>query len=104
LRSLWGLWSFRITAGQQGVALSLAQRFYALAARRSDPIDSLIGERMIGTLGYYLGNLLSARRRLERVLARHVAPAQKQQIARLEAATSGHKRRYILPGSCGCWD
>jgi predicted ATPase len=96
LRSLWGLWSFRITTGQQSVALSLAQRFYTLAAKRSDPIDSLIGERMIGTSGYYLGDLLSARRPLERVLARHVAPAQKRQIARFEGGDEwAHARVYL---------
>ena len=32
LRSLWGLWGFRINSGQHRVALTLAQRFYALAA------------------------------------------------------------------------
>ncbi len=36
LRSLWGLWSFCIIGGQYCVALTLAQRFYALAATRSE--------------------------------------------------------------------
>src|SRR5580700_2802418 len=49
LRSLWGLWSFCVMGGQQRVALTLAQRFYTLAAKRSDPNDRLIGRRMIGT-------------------------------------------------------
>jgi predicted ATPase/DNA-binding winged helix-turn-helix (wHTH) protein len=84
LRSLWGLWSFRISCGQQCVALTLAQRFHSLAAKRSDPNDSLIGERMIGTSQYYLGDLLSARHHLERVLDHCVAPAQKSQIVRFE--------------------
>ncbi len=84
LRSLWGLWSFHISGGHQCVALTLAQRFCALAAKRSDPNDRLIGERMIGTSQYYLGDLLSARRHLERVLGHYVAPAQKSQIVRFE--------------------
>src|SRR5216684_502260 len=67
LRSLFGLWSFHINGGQHRVALTLAQRFYALAADRSDPNDRLIGERTVGTSQHYLGNLLSARRHLERV-------------------------------------
>jgi hypothetical protein len=37
LRSLWGLWSFHMTSGEQRVALALAQRFHALAATRSAP-------------------------------------------------------------------
>ena len=69
LRSLWGLWSFHTGRGRHRVALTLAQRFHALAATRSDPNDRLIGDRIIGTSQYYLGDLLSARRHIERVLA-----------------------------------
>jgi predicted ATPase len=76
------LWSFHTGNGRHQVALTLAQTFHALAAERSDPSDRLIGERMIGTSQYYLGDLLSARRHLEHVLAHDVAPAQKSQIAR----------------------
>jgi predicted ATPase len=84
LRSLWGLWSFYTGSGRHHVALTLAQRFHALAATRSDPNDRLIGDRIIGTSQYYLGDLLSAQCHLERVLARYVAPAQKWQIFRFE--------------------
>jgi predicted ATPase len=85
LRSLWGLWAFHIS-GQHSdsVALKLAQRFYKLAANRSDRNDCLIGERMIGTSQYHLGDLLSARHHIERVLAHDVTPAQKWQIFRFE--------------------
>ncbi len=74
LRSLFGLCSFCIIGGQQRVALSLAQRFYALATKRSESNDRLIGEQMIGTAQHYLGDLLNARRHLERALAHYVAP------------------------------
>jgi predicted ATPase len=84
LRSLFALWSFHISNGQHCAALTLAQRFYSLAAKRSDPTDRLIGERMIGGAQYYLGDLLSARRHLDRVLADYVAPAQKWQIVRFQ--------------------
>jgi predicted ATPase/DNA-binding winged helix-turn-helix (wHTH) protein len=84
LRSLWGLWNFYTTSGLHQFALTLAQRFYAAAAKQSDPNDRLIGARMIGTSEYYLGDLASARRHIERMLARYVAPAQKPQIARFE--------------------
>jgi len=84
LRSLFGLWSFRINSGEQRVGLKLAQRFHAIAAEGSDPNDGLIGERMIGTSQYFLGNLLTARHHLERVLAHDVAPAPKWWIARFE--------------------
>jgi predicted ATPase/DNA-binding winged helix-turn-helix (wHTH) protein len=84
LRSLWGLWSFHTGNGRHQVALTLAQTFHALAAERSDPGDRLIGERIIATSQYYLGDLLGARRHLEHVLAHDVAPAQKWQIFRFE--------------------
>jgi predicted ATPase/DNA-binding winged helix-turn-helix (wHTH) protein len=95
LRSLWGLWSFRINCGEQIVALALAQRFYALALKRSEPNDRLIGERMIGTSQYYLGDLLSARRHLENVLAHYVAPARKWQIVRFEVDQWAAARAYL---------
>jgi predicted ATPase/DNA-binding winged helix-turn-helix (wHTH) protein len=95
LRSLFGLWSFRINSSQQGVALTLAERFHAVAAKRSHPRDRLVGERMIGTSQYYLGDLGSARQHLERVLDQHVAPAQKWQIARFEVDQRAAARAYL---------
>ena len=95
LRSLWGLWSFRISCGQHCIALTLAQRFYTLAAERSDPKDRLIGERMIGGSQYYLGDLLIARRHLESVLAHYVPPAQKWQIVRFQVDPWAGARSYL---------
>ncbi len=56
----------------------------SLAAKRSDPNDRLIGERMIATSQYYLGDLLSARRHLERVLAYYLPPVQKPHSIRFQ--------------------
>jgi predicted ATPase len=95
LRSLWSLWAFRTRGGQQGAALSLAERFHALAAKRSDPNDRLTGDQLIGTSQYFLGHLLSARHHLERVLANDVAPAQKWQILRSEVDQWAAARAYL---------
>ena len=95
LRSLWGLWSFRLNCGEQVVALTLAQRFYTLAEKWSEPNDRLTGERMIGTSQYYLGDLLSARRHLENVLAHYVAPARRWQIVRFEVDQWAAARAYL---------
>jgi hypothetical protein len=95
LRSLWGLWSFRTSGGQHCVALTLSQRFHTLAAKRSDPNDRLIGERMIGASQHYLGDLVSARRHLERVLAHEVAPAQKSQILRFRVDRWAAARAFL---------
>jgi predicted ATPase/DNA-binding winged helix-turn-helix (wHTH) protein len=95
LRSLWALWSFRLTGGQHGVALTLAQKFHTVATKRSDPNDRLIGERLIGTSQYNLGDFLSARCHFERVLAQHVAPAAKWQIVRFSRDEVAAARVYL---------
>jgi predicted ATPase/DNA-binding winged helix-turn-helix (wHTH) protein len=103
LCALWGLWAFRFNSGQHSVALTVAQKFYTVAATRPDPFDCLIGERMIGTSQYYLGELPSARRHIERVLAHPAAAAQKSEIARFVgdarvAARGFHARILWLQG------
>jgi predicted ATPase len=95
LRSLFGLWSFHVNDGQHRVALTLAQRFCTLTASPSDPNDRLIGERLVGTSQYYLGDLLSARRHIEHVLAHDAAPAQKWQIVRFEVDQWAAARVYL---------
>jgi predicted ATPase/DNA-binding winged helix-turn-helix (wHTH) protein len=95
LRSLWHLWSFRISAGQHRAALTMAERFQALAAKRSDPNDRLIGERMIGVSRYYLGDLLNARRHLERVLAYDLTPARTLRFVRFQVDPLGGARAFL---------
>jgi predicted ATPase/DNA-binding winged helix-turn-helix (wHTH) protein len=95
LRSIWGLWSFRITTGQHCVALTLAQRFHALAATRSDPNDRLIGERMMGGSQYYLGDLPGARRHLRSILVHDAAPAQRWQFVRFQVDPRAGARAYL---------
>ena len=95
LRSIWGLWSFHISTGRQSVALSLAQRFHALAAKRSDLNDRLVAERMIGGSQYYLGDLPSARRHLERVLVQDAALVQRWQFVRFQVDPRADARAYL---------
>jgi predicted ATPase len=84
LRALWGLWNFRFNGGQHCLALTLAEKFHTVAATQPDPIDRLIGERMIGTSQHYLGELRSARRHLERILAHSVGSTQRSKIVRFQ--------------------
>ena len=95
LRSIWGLWSFHISTGRQSVALSLAQRFHALAAKRSDLNDRLVAERMLGGSQYYLGDLPSARRHLERVLVQDAALVQRWQFVRFQVDPRADARAYL---------
>jgi predicted ATPase len=95
LRSIWGLWSFRISTGQHHAALTLAQRFHALTATQSDPNDRLIGERMIGGSQYYLGDLPGARRHIERVLVHDATLVQRWQFVRFQVDPRADARAYL---------
>jgi predicted ATPase/DNA-binding winged helix-turn-helix (wHTH) protein len=77
LRSLWGLWFFHTASGRHPIALTLAQRFSILTAKRPEPLDRLVGEQMIGISQHYLGDQASARRHLECVLAQYISPVQR---------------------------
>jgi len=84
LRALWGLWVYHAASGRHRLALELAQRFYALAAERPEANDRLSGEGMIGVSQLFLGDLPSARRHLEHMLADYVTPAQASHIVRFQ--------------------
>src|SRR5215472_13681625 len=84
LRSLWGLWFFHTTSGRHRIALTLAQRFSILTAKRPEPLDRLTGEQMIGISQHYLGDQASARRHLECVTAHYITPIQRSDIIRFE--------------------
>ena len=84
LRALWGLWAYHTARGRLRVALELAQRFHASAAERPDPNDRLSGEGMVGVSQHYLGDLPSARRHLEHMLAGYVTPDQTSHIIRFQ--------------------
>jgi predicted ATPase len=80
LRSLLGLSFFHTASGRHRAALALAQRYCALAEKRPEANDRLIGERLIGVSQHYLGNQPSARRHLEHMLAHYVPLAQNSHI------------------------
>jgi predicted ATPase/DNA-binding winged helix-turn-helix (wHTH) protein len=84
LPSLWGLWFFNQASGRHRAALALVQRFSVLAASRSGPNDRLVGERLIGISQLYLGELQSARRHHEHMLAHYVPPVVKSHIVRFQ--------------------
>ena len=84
LRGLQGLWSFHLNNGRHDIALALAQRFSAVAARSSDLSDLLVGERMMGLANHFRGDQVKARGSFERVLANYVPPPHKSHIIRFQ--------------------
>jgi predicted ATPase len=83
LRALWGLWHFRVSLGECRTALALAERFCD-AAGNANPGELLVGERMVGVSLHYLGDQTEARRHLERMLSRYVAPAHRSHAIRFQ--------------------
>jgi len=68
LRALRGLYFHSVRTNQFRAALPFAEGFCNLATSGSNQSDRLVGERMLGTVKYYLGDLVGARRHLEQVL------------------------------------
>jgi predicted ATPase len=81
LRALWGLWVVRLSAGNFREALVIARRFKDVAARTTDPMDLIIGDRIVGMTLHFVGDQTEARRHTETVL-RKLAPAYRPHIIR----------------------
>ncbi|HTF00207.1 MAG TPA: winged helix-turn-helix domain-containing protein, partial [Bradyrhizobium sp.] len=72
LRALWGLCIDQFNNGEIRKALEFADRFVEGAANSTDPIDSMMADRLLATALHYLGDQKSARHHIERVLV-HLA-------------------------------
>ena len=72
LRALWGLCIDQFNNGEIRKALEFAHRFVEGAANSTDPIDSMMADRLLATALHYLGDQKSARHHIERVLV-HLA-------------------------------
>jgi predicted ATPase/DNA-binding winged helix-turn-helix (wHTH) protein len=73
LRAMWGLFIYRMYAGDFRGALALAETFCAVADRKGDAAARLIGHRLTGTALHYRGDHADARPHLDRVLNQYVA-------------------------------
>lgn len=80
LRALWAMWCYLDHKGEHREALSLAERFSRTARRKADPADVFVGDRLIGYTLHYLGSQSEARRYLEGVVGRYVAPADQRHV------------------------
>ena len=84
LRALWGLWYNHISNGECRAALTLAQRYYTVPRDQAGPADVLIGERMLGTSQYYLGDLSNAHHHLAHMLSHCTAPLRRSHMIRFQ--------------------
>ena len=84
LRALWGLWVDRMNDGAVRDAMSLAEKFSALASSSSDPSASPIGDRAMGFSTHFLGDQINAYRHLERMLNGYVPALHERPIIRFQ--------------------
>jgi predicted ATPase len=81
LRAVWGLFAGAINSSNFAEALSLAQRFRALA---QDANERLIGDRIIGVALHFIGDQAGAREHTERMIAHYVAPNHGSHMIRFQ--------------------
>jgi predicted ATPase/DNA-binding winged helix-turn-helix (wHTH) protein len=74
LRTLWAQWSMELIMGEYGAALGTARQFIELARRQGDDALMLVSDRFLGTSMLRVGELNDARRCLERMVNRYIAP------------------------------
>ena len=68
LRALWELWVHHTNSGELDAALTVAEKFYAIALEHSDPATIPIADRMMGMSYHYLGDQTNAWRYIERMV------------------------------------
>jgi len=81
LRALWGLWIDNRNAGDHHSGLAAAYRFHALASSRGTQ-DRMVADRMVGMSEFILGDLRTARGRIEGMLANYVETSRTSQMLR----------------------
>jgi predicted ATPase/DNA-binding winged helix-turn-helix (wHTH) protein len=96
LRVLWCLWCHAHNRGAFREALALADRFCDVAARSPDPVDPLTGERMRGFTVHFLGDQRTARRQIEYMLSRYVAPGHRAHIIRFQFDQKITARNFLV--------
>ena len=99
LRAFWGLWSHHAGSGELRTALKLAQRLSSLPSEQVGPTGQLIGERLLGTTQYFLGDLSSARRHLDKILGLNPAATDQSHpnTNRFEWSRHSSARGSLIP-------
>ena len=67
-RALWGLCIDQFNNGEFQTALGFAKRFAALVANSNDPVELLMGDRILATSLHYIGDQNNARLHIDRMI------------------------------------
>src|SRR5229473_5541381 len=77
LGAIWGLYAHRLTTGKYRDALSLAEKFRAVATETAARSDVPIGSRLIGLALHILGDQPGARQHIEQLVGSRFATARR---------------------------
>jgi predicted ATPase/DNA-binding winged helix-turn-helix (wHTH) protein len=84
LRALWGLYAGRFMGGDLSAALDIIGRYQGVAERSPDPVDALVGHRMLAVTLHALGDQSGARQHLEHMLRHYAPPTHRAHILRYQ--------------------
>lgn len=84
LRCLWGLCDYHTWTGDHRAALATADRIRRVATKRGDRAARRNVDRQTGTALRYLGDLVGARRHLERMINGYIPPVARSDVARFQ--------------------
>ena len=84
LRALRALWAESINSGEFRSALSLAERFQALASQAGSEDDQIVSDRLVGTAQHFLGEQDKAYTATENMLGRYVTSSARSQVVRYQ--------------------
>lgn len=76
-RAVWGLWTACNYGGRAREAMAFASRYNALSGLQNQTAMQVLGDRIIGVSEFYLGQLETARSRLEGMLDRYAPSAHR---------------------------
>lgn len=78
LLTIWSLWNLRVKNGDHREGTRLAERFLEVSRRSVEPVDILVGERIVGTSLHSRGDQRKARRHLEWVIDNYATPTSER--------------------------
>ena len=75
LQALYAIWARKFIHGEHRTAYKLAERFDLIAPQTGDPADTLVADRLLGSVNHYGGNQRQAQRHFEFAVNRYTAPS-----------------------------
>jgi predicted ATPase/DNA-binding winged helix-turn-helix (wHTH) protein len=96
LRALWGLWGTYVSQGEFRQGLVQAKQFSALATKKGERNDQLVGDRLLGGVLHFLGDQKGAKGHIDRMLEGYAVPAHRFHLVRFQSDQRITGRMYLV--------